>query len=44
MLLEAFNQFFNTKGGSVYDKKDGVHVFMVRNLKEIHNKIIPFFY
>ena len=43
VLLEAFNQFFNTKGGSVYDKKDGVHVFMVRNLKEIHNKIIPFF-
>ena len=43
VLLEALNQFFNTKGGSVYDKKDGVHVFMVRNLKEIHNKIIPFF-
>ena len=43
MLLEALNQFFNTKGGSVYDKKDGVHVFMVRNLNEINQKILPFF-
>ena len=43
VLLEALNQFFNTKGGSVYDKKDGVHVFMVRNLNEINQKILPFF-
>jgi len=43
ILLESFNQFFNTKGGAVYDKKDGVHVFMVRNLIEINNIIIPFF-
>ena len=43
VLLEALNQFFNTKGGSVYDKKDCVHVFMVRNLNEINQKILPFF-
>jgi hypothetical protein len=43
ILLEAFNKFFKTKGGAVYDKKDGVHVFMVRNLIEINNIIIPFF-
>jgi len=43
VLLESFNQFFNTKGGAVYDKKDGVHVFMVRNLIEINNIILPFF-
>lgn len=43
ILLEAFNQYFNTKKGAVYDKKDGVHVFMVRNLIEINNIIIPFF-
>jgi hypothetical protein len=43
ILLEAFNQYFNTKGGGVYDKKDGVSVFMVRNLIEINNIIIPFF-
>lgn len=43
ILLESFNQFFKTKGGSVYDKKNGVHVFMVRNLIEINNIIIPFF-
>jgi hypothetical protein len=43
ILLEAFNQFFKTKGGAVYGRKDGVHVFMVRNLIEINNVIIPFF-
>ena len=43
ILLESLNQFFNTKGGAVYDKKDGVHVFMVRNIIEINLKIIPFF-
>nr|YP_010714097.1 LAGLIDADG homing endonuclease [Fuscoporia gilva]WDD39660.1 LAGLIDADG homing endonuclease [Fuscoporia gilva] len=42
-LLEAFNQFFKTKGGKVYDKKDGVSVFMIRNIIEINNKIIPFY-
>jgi hypothetical protein len=43
ILLEAFNKYFNTKGGAVYDKKDGVSVFMVRNLIEISKIIIPFF-
>jgi hypothetical protein len=36
------NQYF--KGvGKVYDKKDGVHVYMIRNLINIRKIIIPFF-
>ena len=30
-------------GGAVYDKKDGVHVFMVRNVIEINKIILPFY-
>jgi len=44
ILLESINEYFNTKGGRVYDKKDGVHVYMVRNLIEINNIILPFFF
>jgi hypothetical protein len=36
------NQYFEGVG-KVYDKKDGVHVYMVRNLIYINNIIIPFF-
>jgi len=42
-LLEAFNQYFDAKGSGVYDKKDGVHVYMVRNIISISSIIIPFF-
>jgi len=41
-LLEAFRLYFQSVG-KVYDKKDGVSVFMVRNILDIHNIIIPFF-
>lgn len=53
ILLEAINNFFNTSfsafqkkeggGKTIYDKKDGVHVYMVRNIIDISNIIIPFF-
>ena len=36
------NQYFEGKG-KVYDKKDGVHVYMIRNIININNIIIPFF-
>lgn len=42
LLLEAFNQYFNGVG-KVYDKKDGVHVFMIRNIVNIKKLIIPFY-
>ena len=42
LLLEAMNQYFEGKG-KVYDKKDGVHVYMIRNIININNIIIPFF-
>jgi len=41
-LLESFRLFFQSIG-KVYDKKDGVSVFMVRNMLNINNIIIPFF-
>ena len=41
-LLQAFRLFFQSVG-IVYDKKDGVSVFMVRNILDINNIIIPFF-
>lgn len=36
------NEYFN-KTGAVYDKKDGVHVLMIRNLNHLNSTIIPFF-
>lgn len=42
LLLEAFNKYFEGLG-NVYDKKDGVHVFMIRNIINIKKIIIPFF-
>jgi len=41
-LLKSFYLFFESIG-KIYDKNDGVSVFMVRNLQQIHNIIIPFF-
>lgn len=41
-LLKAFRLYFNSVG-KIYDKKDGVSVYMVRNITDIHNVIIPFF-
>jgi hypothetical protein len=42
LLLEAFNRYFDGVG-KVYDKKDGVHVYMIRNIIDIKKCIIPFF-
>ena len=42
LLLDAFNNYFEGVG-KVYDKKDGVHVFMIRNIINIKKFIIPFF-
>jgi hypothetical protein len=39
-LLEAFRL---QSIGNIYDKKDGVSFFMVRNISDINNLIIPFF-
>jgi hypothetical protein len=36
------NQYFKSVG-KVYDKKDGVHVYMIRNIINIKKIIIPFF-
>jgi hypothetical protein len=36
------NQYFEGVG-KVYDKKDGVHVYMIRNIINIRKFIIPFF-
>lgn len=40
-LLNAMNQYFEGIG-NVYDKKDGVHVYMIRNIINLKNIIIPF--
>lgn len=42
LLLEAMNKYFEGVG-KVYDKKDGVHVYMIRNIMNIKKIIIPFF-
>ena len=36
------NKYFGGTG-KVYDKKDGVHVYMIRKIINIKNIIIPFF-
>jgi hypothetical protein len=41
-LLAAFRIYFDSIG-NLYDKKDGVSVYMVRNALNIKNIIIPFF-
>jgi len=41
-LLEAFRLFFQSVG-KIYDKKDGVSVYMVRNMLDIDKIILPFF-
>ena len=41
-LLTAFRLYFDSIG-NLYDKKDGVSVYMVRNAINIKNIIIPFF-
>jgi len=41
-LLEAFRLYFQSVG-KIYDKKDGVSVYMVRNMLNIKKIIIPFF-
>jgi len=41
-LLEAFRLYFQSVG-KIYDKKDGVSVYMVRNMFNINKIIIPFF-
>jgi len=42
LLLEAINKYFEGIG-KVYDKKDGVHVYMIRNIVNIQKTVIPFF-
>ena len=42
LLLDAFNNYFEGVG-KVYDKKDGVHVFMIRNIINI-KKIINYIF
>lgn len=42
LLLEKFITFFNC-GRIKKDSRNSVHYFVVTNIKDITNKIIPFF-
>lgn len=42
LLLEGINNLFGNIG-KVYDRKTGVDVLLIRNIKSLKNTIIPFF-